>query len=99
MSLADMTETMKTRVGADCGIAKVIKFDFGDDGKIRIDGVTKPNTVDNADSVADCTVKVSMTDFLDIAEGKQNAQMMFMMGKLKVEGDMSIAMQLGKILG
>lgn len=99
MSLAEITETMKTRVGADCGIAKVIKFDFGSDGMVRIDGVSKPNTVDNVDSAADCTVKVTMADFVDIAAGKQNAQMMFMTGKLKVEGDMSIAMQLGKILG
>ncbi len=99
MSLTEITETMKTRVGTDCGIAKIIKFDFGTDGIVRIDGASKPNTVDNADSAADCTVKVTMADFMDIASGKQNAQMMFMMGKLKVEGDMSIAMQLGKILG
>lgn len=99
MSLAEITSNMKARVGDDCGIPKVIKFDFGDDGKVRIDGVSKPNSVDNEDTAADCTVKVSMADFLEIAAGKQNAQMAFMMGKLKVEGDMSIAMQLGKILG
>jgi putative sterol carrier protein len=99
MSLAEITSNMKARVGDDCGIPKVIKFDFGDDGKVRIDGVSKPNSVDNEDAAADCTVKVSMADFLEIASGKQNAQMAFMMGKLKVEGDMSIAMQLGKILG
>ena len=40
-----------------------------------------------------------MSDFMEIADGKQNAQMAFMMGKLKVEGDMSVAMQLGTILG
>ncbi len=99
MSLEEITNNMKTRVGDDCGIAKVIKFDFGDHGKVRIDGVSRPNTVDNDDAAADCTIKVSMEDFLDIASGKQNPQMAFMMGKLKVEGDMGVAMQLGKILG
>lgn len=99
MSLSDITSNMKARVGDNCGIAKVIKFDFGDDGVVRIDGVSTPNVVDNADTPADCTVKVTMADFLDIAAGKQNPQMAFMMGKLKVEGDMGVAMQLGKILG
>jgi putative sterol carrier protein len=40
-----------------------------------------------------------MADFLDIAAGNTNPQMAFMMGKLKIEGDMSVAMQLGKVLG
>jgi putative sterol carrier protein len=99
MSLGDITSQMKARVGDDCGIPKVIKFDFGDDGLVRIDGISKPNMVDNQDTVADCTIKVSMDDFMEIASGKQNPQMAFMMGKLKVDGDMSVALQLGKILG
>jgi putative sterol carrier protein len=99
MSLNEVTTNMRARVGDDCGIPKVIKFDFGDEGIVRIDGASKPNTVDNENSAADCTVKVAMADFLEIASGKQNAQMAFMMGKLKVDGDMSIALQLGKILG
>jgi putative sterol carrier protein len=99
MSLDALTDGMRARIGEDCGIAKIIKFDFGDDGVIRIDGTAKPNVVDNDNSTADCTIKVSLADFHDIREGKQNPQMMFMMGKLKIEGDMSVALQLGKILG
>jgi putative sterol carrier protein len=99
MSLTDVTTNIRARVGDDCGVAKVIKFDFGVDGIVRVDGVSKPNIVDNEDASADCTVKVAMSDFLEIASGKQNPQMAFMMGKLKIEGDMGVAMQLGKILG
>lgn len=99
MSLEQVTAEMREKVGTDCGIPKVIKFDFTDDGVIRIDGTQSPNVVDNEDGPADTTISVSMDDFKEIASGSQNAQMAFMMGKLKVDGDMSVAMQLGQILG
>lgn len=99
MSLDQITEQMRSRVGQGGSLNKSVKFDFGGDGVVRVDDTAKPAVVDNQDLPADCTVKVSMADFTDIASGKQNPQMAFMMGKLKVEGDMSVAMQLGKILG
>jgi putative sterol carrier protein len=99
MSLDQITDTMKTRIGAGGNFKKSVKFDFGDEGKVRIDDKVSPAIVDNEDAATDCTIKVKMADFMDIASGKQNAQMAFMMGKLKVEGDMSVAMQLGSILG
>lgn len=99
MSLAEITENMRSRIGASAGLNKSVKFDFGDDGIVRIDDTTSPAVVDNENAATDCTVKVSMADFVDIASGNTNAQMAFMMGKLKVEGDMSVAMQLGKVFG
>ncbi len=99
MSLEAITEQMRTRVGTSANLKKSVKFDFGDDGAVRIDDTVSPAVVDNQNIPTDCTVKVSMADFTDMATGKQNPQMAFMMGKLKVEGDMSVAMQLGSILG
>ena len=99
MSLEKITEEMRNRIGAHSPLANIIKFDFGDDGVVRVDGKASPTVVDNEDSDADCTVKVTMDDFKKIAGGELNPQMAFMMGKIRVEGDMSIAMQLGSILG
>lgn len=99
MSLDKITEEIRSRVGAHSPIEAIIKFDFGDDGIVRIDGKASPTVVDNEDSDADCTVKVTMENFVKIAEGDLNPQMAFMTGKLRVEGDMSLAMQLGSILG
>ena len=100
MSLETITGQMTTRIGAGGKFKKSVRFNFGEEGMIRIDDTVSPPVVDNDSAKpVDCTVKVSMDDFTEIATGKQNAQMAFMMGKLKIDGDMSVAMQLGSILG
>lgn len=47
---------------------------------------------------AQCTISMSAQDFMAVVEGKLNAQMAFMQGKLKIKGDMGLAMKLNKIL-
>lgn len=100
MTLEEITSEMANRVAGKGAIdGKVVKFNFGDDGQLTIDGASDPAVVNNDDGEADCTVIVDMDVFEAIASGEENAQMAFMSGKLKVEGDMGIAMQLGSILG
>ncbi len=98
MTLEKITEGIRGRVGTRSPIPAIVKFDFGDDGVVRVDGKSTPTVVDNEDREADCTVKVIMDDFIQIAQGTINPQMAFMTGKLRVEGDVSLAMQLGAIL-
>ncbi len=47
---------------------------------------------------AKCTVAAAEADFLNIVNGKLNPQMAFMSGKLKIQGDMGLAMKLQQIL-
>ncbi len=47
---------------------------------------------------ARCTVACTDADFLNIVNGKLNPQMAFMSGKLKIQGDMGLAMKLQQIL-
>jgi predicted lipid carrier protein YhbT len=37
-------------------------------------------------------------DFVDLTEGKANGQQLFFTGKLKVEGDMSLALRLQPLM-
>lgn len=97
MSLDSITEQLRTRVGDDSGLGATVKFDLGD-AMIFVDGASSPNTVSNDDAAADCTIVISMDDFETLLAGDLDPTTAFMMGKLKVEGDMGIAMKLSSIL-
>ena len=42
----------------------------------------------------DITISANASDWVDIVNGKLNGQMAFLSGKLKIKGDMSLAMKL-----
>ena len=75
---------------------KTVKLDFGDQGTIMLDGVG--NKVSEDDGAADTTIKIAWDDWQAMADGQLDGMTAFMTGKLKVEGDMSNAMQLQGVL-
>lgn len=75
---------------------KRVKIDFGDQGAIMLDGAAQQ--VSEADGAADTTIRVGWDDWQQMAAGQLDGMTAFMMGKLKVEGDMSNAMQLQGVL-
>lgn len=97
-ALRMVTEGLAAAVGEDCGLGKVVKFDFGQDGVVVIDATVKPNRVHNNASVADCTLTQTIEDFAAMTDGSLAATSAFMSGRLKIEGDMSLAMRLDEAL-
>jgi len=75
---------------------KKVKIDYGSEGVVMLDGTA--NQVTEQDGDADTTIKVSWSDWEAMASGQMDGMTAFMQGKLKVEGDMSNAMQLQGVL-
>ena len=73
-----------------------VKIDFGDQGVVMLDGAA--SQVSEEDGAAETTIKVGWDDWQQLAAGQLDGMTAFMMGKLKVEGDMSNAMQLQGVL-
>lgn len=80
-------------------INSIYQFNItGDAGGHWTVDLTKPEVREGEDANAKCTVTVKDEDFMKIVSGKLNPQMAFMSGKLKIGGDMSLAMKLGELL-
>jgi putative sterol carrier protein len=79
---------------------KKVKIDFGgDQGAIMLDGTAQQvSDVPSDADAADTTIRVGWDDWQQMAAGQLDGMTAFMMGKLKVEGDMSNAMQLQGVL-
>ena len=75
---------------------KRVKIDFGDQGAVMLDGAASEVSEDDGD--ADTTIRVGWDDWQQLAAGQLDGMTAFMMGKLKVEGEMSNAMQLQGVL-
>ena len=98
MTLEEITTGLAERIGEDCGLGATLKFDFGDDGVIHLDATVVPNVVSNDDQDAQCTLKMTLEDFIAMRNGEMDGMTAFMSGKLKVEGDMGIAMKLQSVI-
>lgn len=86
-------------IGTNSGLGGTLKFDFGGDGSVLIDGKSEPNSVtDGEGKSADCTLSMALETFDKMVKGELDGTSAFMQGKLRVAGDMGLAMKLGPIL-
>ena len=70
------------------------KFDIDGEGAVMIDA----NGARAADDDADVTLSADADTFKSILDGETNSTAAFMSGKLKVDGDMGMAMKLAAAL-
>lgn len=93
MSIQEITTALTEKVAGKKAFGKKIKFSL-DGQTIHLDGTTEPPTVSNDDKPCDVTISASQEDFKKLMDKSLNAQMAFMSGKIKLQGDMMAAMAL-----
>lgn len=92
MSLSDLIGGLNDAL-AEKPLDGCLKFDCGEDGAITLSG----SEARLADEPADCTIKISEKNLRKLFAGDLNPMTAFAMGKIKVSGDMSLALKLNQL--
>jgi putative sterol carrier protein len=94
-TLEDITARLQKAVASQpLAGGKTVTIDLKGEGCVHING----SDVNNECAPADCTVIASKDDFVAMATGQMDPTTAFMTGKLKINGDMSVAMSLQPLL-
>lgn len=94
MALEDIAQGIRTGLTGKTFDGS-LKFDCGDDGVI----VLSQGDATTQDRDTDCTLRLSADNLQKLLAGKLNPMTAVMMGKIKVSGDMGVAMKLSKLIG
>ncbi len=84
---------------AKANVGAIYKFVLdGDGGGTWVMNLKDNVGITEGDGEAQCTIKMAAADYVAMVEGKANGQQLFFSGKLKIEGDMGLAMKLQKAM-
>ena len=99
MDLHEVANGLAERVNGKSPLGGTVKFDLGDAGTLFIDGDGGGNSVTaHRDGPAGCTITMSADDFRELMAGRLQPTYAFMQGKMRVDGDMFLAMKLGQMV-
>jgi len=79
------------------GIDATYRFDTEGEGSWHVTIADGNARVAQSTDDADCVVRASVETFEKIMRGKQNPATAVMLGKLKIEGDMTLALKLKQL--
>lgn len=94
-------EQIKSDAAALAGFNALYQFNLtGDDGGNWVIELTDDarDVREGEDENAQCVINMSSADFMAMIGGSLNPQMAFMTGRLRVKGDMGLALKLQTIL-
>jgi putative sterol carrier protein len=99
VSVKQIFDEMPSNLNADAakGLNAVIQFNLSGDGGGNYHTVIKDGACtvqEGAHASPNMTLTMTAQDYVDMVMGKLNGQMAFMSGKLKIAGDMGLAMKL-----
>lgn len=78
-------------------LGAVYKFILeGSDGGTFMIDMVEPPAIREADETADCTIRMKADDFVRMIETKGDPRQYLFMGKLKVDGNIGLAIKLRK---
>jgi putative sterol carrier protein len=98
MDVTALLEQLNTQAKGVDPIGAIMKFVI-DDQSVIIDGTGDQNNVSMGDAEADCTISTSLETLMKLQSGDLNPMMAVMSGKVKIKGDMGLAMKLQSLLG
>jgi len=93
-TLAEITDRIRQGLQGEPPLDSTLKIDLKGDGFVHLSG----DQVTNADAPADCTVVISRDDLEALARGLLDPMTAMMRGRLRIVGDMSVAMKLQSLL-
>ena len=101
-SVAEIFQLMPSRFNAQAaqGVNATYQFDLTGDngGTYHVKIANGACQVEQGPAAsANITITMAAQDYIDMINGKLNPQMAFMGGKLKIKGDMSLALKMQQI--
>jgi len=94
----EVFDQLKEKAEAAETIGGTLKFEVGD-LIVYVDGSGNSNIVSQENNQADCTIATTAEVLLDLKNGDLNPMMAVMGGKIKISGDMGLAMKVQSLLG
>ena len=94
----EVFEQLQAKANEAEAIGGTLKFVI-DDLIVFVDGSGNSNIVSQEDNEADCTITTSAATRLELQSGDLNPMMAVMGGKIKIGGDMGLAMKVQSLLG